>query len=94
LPAIEAKLHGLARLRSEYPADDGVARLMVELIDGQMVESVLPPCGGLCVSTQVSCADGSISFASRSFLFAVISCSGHRYNPSFRRYRDLSCLIV
>lgn len=60
LPAIEAELHGLARLRSEYPADEGVARLLVELRDGQMVESVLLPRGGLCVSTQVGCAVGCV----------------------------------
>ena len=60
LPAIEAELHGLARLRSEYPADEGVARLLVELADGQMVESVLLPRGGLCVSTQVGCAVGCV----------------------------------
>ena len=91
LPAIEAELHGLARLRNEYPADvhaqnrpveahssfdklrtnglhsslspinsEGVARLLVELHDGQMVESVLLPRGGLCVSTQVGCAVGCV----------------------------------
>jgi 23S rRNA (adenine2503-C2)-methyltransferase len=83
LPAIEAELHGLARLRGEYPAtpsptlprttgeganvalrassnDDEVARLLVELHDGQMVESVLLPRGGLCVSTQVGCAVGCV----------------------------------
>ncbi len=56
LPAIEAELHGLARLRSEYLVEDEVARLLVELHDGQTVESVLLPRGGLCVSTQVGCA--------------------------------------
>ena len=61
LPAIEAELHGLTRLRSEYPAaDNEVARLLVELADGQMVESVLLPRGGLCVSTQVGCAVGCV----------------------------------
>jgi len=60
LPAIEAELNGLAHLRSEYPADEGVARLLVELADGQMVESVLLPRGGLCVSTQVGCAVGCV----------------------------------
>ena len=60
LPAIEAELHGLARLRSEHSADEGVARLLVELADGQMVESVLLPRGGLCVSTQVGCAVGCV----------------------------------
>ncbi len=56
LPAIEAELNELAWLRSEYLADKGVARLLVELRDGQMVESVLLPRDGLCVSTQVGCA--------------------------------------
>ncbi len=60
LPAIEAELNGLARLHGEYPADDEVARLLVELHDGQMVESVLLPRGGLCVSTQVGCAVGCV----------------------------------
>jgi 23S rRNA (adenine2503-C2)-methyltransferase len=60
LPAIEAELDGLARLHGEYPANDEVARLLVELHDGQMVESVLLPRGGLCVSTQVGCAVGCV----------------------------------
>ncbi|MBI3221497.1 MAG: RNA methyltransferase [Nitrosomonadales bacterium] len=60
LPAIEDELAGLARLHGEYPADDEVARLLVELADGQMVESVLLPRGGLCVSTQVGCAVGCV----------------------------------
>lgn len=60
LPAIEAELNGLAKLSGEYPADEGVARLLVELADGQMVESVLLPRGGLCISTQVGCAVGCV----------------------------------
>ena len=60
LPAIEAELEGLTRLKSEHPAGDGVARLLVELHDGQMAESVLLPRGGLCVSTQVGCAVGCV----------------------------------
>jgi 23S rRNA (adenine2503-C2)-methyltransferase len=40
--------------------NDEVARLLVELSDGQMVESVLLPRGGLCVSTQVGCAVGCV----------------------------------
>ena len=39
---------------------ESVARLLVELHDGQMVESVLLPRGGLCVSTQVGCAVGCV----------------------------------
>ena len=34
--------------------------MLVELHDGQMVESVLLPRGGLCVSTQVGCAVGCV----------------------------------
>ena len=58
LPGIEADLARLAGLRSEHPAGAGVARLLVGLHDGQTVESVLLPRGGLCVSTQVGCAVG------------------------------------
>ena len=60
LPAIEAELNEMARLHGEYPADEEVARLLVKLHDGQMVESVLLPRGGLCVSTQVGCAVGCV----------------------------------
>lgn len=60
LPAIEAELNNLARLFSEHPAGIDVARLLVELRDGQMVESVLLPRGGLCISTQVGCAVGCV----------------------------------
>ncbi|TXG88331.1 MAG: RNA methyltransferase [Rhodocyclaceae bacterium] len=58
LPALWAELDALARVRSEHPGEDGSARLLVELGDGQMVESVLLPRDGLCVSTQVGCAVG------------------------------------
>lgn len=60
LPALEADLQGLARLLSEHPADDGSARLLVGLHDGQTVESVLLPRDGVCVSTQVGCAVGCV----------------------------------
>ncbi|WP_374403521.1 RNA methyltransferase [Niveibacterium sp.] len=60
LPALSADLAGLARLRSEHPGEDGSARLLVELADGQTVESVLLPRDGLCVSTQVGCAVGCV----------------------------------
>jgi 23S rRNA (adenine2503-C2)-methyltransferase len=56
LPALTAALDGLARLRSRHPAQDGSERLLVALDDGQTIESVLLPKGGLCVSTQVGCA--------------------------------------
>ena len=60
LPALVAELEGLARLRSQHPGDDGSARLLVELADGQMAESVLLPRDGLCVSTQIGCAVGCV----------------------------------
>jgi 23S rRNA (adenine2503-C2)-methyltransferase len=58
LPALHASLQGLARLRSEHPAPDGGARLLVDLADGQSVEATLLPRDGLCVSSQVGCAVG------------------------------------
>lgn len=57
LPALSATLDGLARIQAEHTGHDG-SRLLVELADGQMVESVLLPRDGLCVSTQVGCAVG------------------------------------
>ncbi|MDU9399349.1 RNA methyltransferase [Pseudomonas sp. zfem003] len=60
LPALTETLDGLARLRSEHPGGDGSARLLVGLGDGQMVESVLLPRDGLCVSSQVGCAVGCV----------------------------------
>ena len=57
VPALTTELDGLARIRSEHAGSDG-SRLLVELADGQMVESVLLPRDGLCVSTQVGCAVG------------------------------------
>ena len=58
LPALTTELQALARVRSEHPGEDGALRLLVELADGQAVESVLLPRDGLCVSTQVGCAVG------------------------------------
>lgn len=58
LPAIDAELHGIVRLLSSHNTEDGSARLLVGLADGQTVESVLLPRGGLCVSSQVGCAVG------------------------------------
>ena len=60
LPAVVADLQGLARVRSEHPAQDGSVRLLVDLADGQSVESVLLPRGGVCVSSQVGCAVGCV----------------------------------
>jgi 23S rRNA (adenine2503-C2)-methyltransferase len=58
LPGIEADLAALARIHSVHPGSDGSERLLVALADGQTVESVLLPRGGLCVSSQVGCAVG------------------------------------
>jgi 23S rRNA (adenine2503-C2)-methyltransferase len=58
LPMIGAQLAALAQVRSEHPDADGSARLLIDLADGQTVESVLLPRDGLCVSTQVGCAVG------------------------------------
>jgi 23S rRNA (adenine2503-C2)-methyltransferase len=60
LPEITAELAALARVRSEHGGDDGSSRLLVELADGQTVETVLLPRDGLCVSTQVGCAVGCV----------------------------------
>jgi 23S rRNA (adenine2503-C2)-methyltransferase len=60
LPALTHELASLARLHSEHQAADGSARLLVQLADGQTVESVLLPRDGVCVSTQVGCAVGCV----------------------------------
>ena len=60
LPALSSDLSNLARVRAEHPGEDGSARLLVELGDGQTVESVLLPREGVCVSTQVGCAVGCV----------------------------------
>lgn len=56
LPGIDADLAGLVRLVSSHAANGDAARLLLGLRDGQMVESVLLPRGGVCVSSQVGCA--------------------------------------
>jgi 23S rRNA (adenine2503-C2)-methyltransferase len=60
LPDLARELDALVSLRSVHPSDDGSERLLVDLADGQTVESVLLPRGGLCVSTQVGCAVGCV----------------------------------
>ncbi|MFN5178101.1 RNA methyltransferase [Limnohabitans sp.] len=60
LPRLEQDLASLATVRSEHPAADGSARLLIALADGQSVESVLLPRDGVCVSTQVGCAVGCV----------------------------------
>lgn len=60
LPALFDELDALARVHAEHPGEDGSARLLVALADGQTVESVLLPRDGVCVSTQVGCAVGCV----------------------------------
>lgn len=60
LPALGDELAQLASLQSEHASADGSSRLLVALADGQTVEAVLLPKGGLCVSTQVGCAVGCV----------------------------------
>jgi 23S rRNA (adenine2503-C2)-methyltransferase len=60
LPQLSQELAALAILREQHPAEDGSARLLVGLRDGQTVESVLLPRDGLCVSSQVGCAVGCV----------------------------------
>lgn len=60
LPQLSEELDNLARIHSEHSAADNSARLLVKLADRQMVESVLLPRDGVCVSTQVGCAVGCL----------------------------------
>jgi 23S rRNA (adenine2503-C2)-methyltransferase len=60
IDALRAEWAGLARLQSAHPSADGSQRLLVALADGQTVEAVLLPRGGLCVSSQVGCAVGCV----------------------------------
>ena len=54
------ELAALVRLHSVHAGEDGSQRLLLQLADGQSVESVLLPRDGLCVSTQVGCAVGCV----------------------------------
>ena len=58
--ALENFLHELATVSADHPAQDGSARLLVTLRDQQMIESVLLPREGLCISSQVGCAVGCV----------------------------------
>lgn len=60
LPHLLAQMEALGRLESAHPAEDGSERLLVRLTDGQLVESVLLPREGLCISSQVGCAVGCV----------------------------------
>ncbi len=44
------------RVAERVPSDDGSARLVVKLRDGELIETVAMPVGAVCVSTQVGCA--------------------------------------
>lgn len=58
LPQVSHTLDTLARIHAQHAAADGSLRLLVALADDQLVESVLLPRDGLCVSSQVGCAVG------------------------------------
>ena len=60
LPGIAETLAALARIRSRHDGEDGSVRLLVDLADGQAIESVLLPPSGVCISTQVGCAVGCV----------------------------------
>ena len=60
LPAMVAELAAQVRLRSAHAGADGSERLLLDLADGQMIESVLLPRDGVCVSSQVGCAVGCV----------------------------------
>ena len=58
LPALDLELAALTRLVITHPGEDGSARFLLALQDGQSVETVLLPRDGVCVSSQVGCAVG------------------------------------
>ncbi len=60
LPALTEAFAAVARIRSQHVAADASIRLLVDLHDGQSVETVLLPRDGVCVSTQVGCAVGCV----------------------------------
>ncbi len=60
LPALTDQLQALATLHAEYPGNDGSSRLLVRTGQGELIESVLLPRDGLCVSTQIGCAVGCV----------------------------------
>jgi 23S rRNA (adenine2503-C2)-methyltransferase len=60
LPQLTDSLSNLLRLQSTHPAEDGSVRWLLSLRDGQTVETVGLPRGGVCVSSQVGCAVGCV----------------------------------
>ena len=74
LVGLDAELLAMARVLSTHPGEDGSARLLVGLQDGQAVESVLLPRDGVCVSSQVGCAVGcQFCMTGRSGLIRQVS---------------------
>lgn len=59
LPDVRNFWTSLARMVSNHPGASG-ERLLLELSDGEWVESVLLPREGVCVSTQIGCAVGCV----------------------------------
>ncbi len=60
LRGLAGELGALVRTRSGHTGADGSSRLLLDLADGQSVETVLLPPTGVCVSTQVGCAVGCV----------------------------------
>jgi len=60
LPLLEQQLSALIHVISEHPGSDGSSRLLMQLPDGQSIESVLLPRDGVCLSSQVGCAVGCV----------------------------------
>lgn len=58
LDEIKRELGCAATVRSVHPAGEETARLLLDLRDGQTIESVLLPKDGVCVSSQLGCAVG------------------------------------
>ena len=58
LPLLTCELDTVARVSGQHASEDGSIRQLLELSDGQSVESVLLGRDGLCVSSQVGCAVG------------------------------------
>ena len=58
LKTLTEKFQDLGRLHSEHHSQDGSSRLLVKLNDSQLIETVLLPRDGVCVSSQIGCAVG------------------------------------
>ncbi len=53
-------LSGLYSVIEENPSPDGSLRLVLRLFDNQLIETVVLPGNGVCISTQVGCAVGCL----------------------------------